>query len=170
MFLYHKILNFHKIKNFQRIKAFYCVDHNLLQRILKEMGIPDHLTRFLRNLYEGQEANRTGHGTVDWFQIWKGVRQSCILPLSLFNFYTESITQNAGLDESQARNELAGRNINNVRYADDTTIMAKSEEELNSLLMKVKEEHEKTGINGNSDRFLFSWASKSLQIVTAVMK
>ena len=105
------------------------------------MGIPDHLTCLLRNLYAGQEAIvRTGHGTTDWFQIGKGVRQGCILSPCLFNFYGEYIVRNAGLEETQAGIKTAGRNINNLRYADDTTLMAESEEELKSLLMKVKEE------------------------------
>ena len=109
-------------------------------KILKEMGIPDHLTCLLRNLYADQEATvRTGHGT-DWFQIGKGVRQGCILSPCLFNFYTEYIMRNAGLEEAQAGIKIAGRNINNLRYADDTTLMAESEEELKSLLVKVKEE------------------------------
>ena len=105
------------------------------------MGIPDYLMCLLRNLYAGQEATvTTGHGTTDWFQIGKGVRQGCILSLCLFNFYAEYIMQNDGLDEAQAETKIAGRNINNLRYADDTTLMAKSEEELKSLLMNVKEE------------------------------
>ena len=110
------------------------------------MGIPDHLTYLLRNLYAGQEATvRTGHGTTDWFQIGKGICQGCILPPCLFNLYAEHIMQNAGLDEVQAGIKIARRNINNLRYADDTTFMAESEEELKSLLMKVKEESEKVG-------------------------
>uniref|UniRef100_A0A8B9WC08 RNA-directed DNA polymerase n=1 Tax=Bos mutus grunniens TaxID=30521 RepID=A0A8B9WC08_BOSMU len=118
-------------------KAFACVDHNKLWKILKEMGIPDHLTCLLRNLYAGQEATvRTGHGTTDWFQIRKGVCQGCILSPCLFNLYAEYITRNAGLEEAQAGIKIAGRNINNLRYADDTTLMAESEEELKSLLMK----------------------------------
>ena len=109
------------------------------------MGIPDHLTCLLRNLYADQEAKvRTGHGTTDWFQIRKGVSQGCILSPCFFNFYTEYIMRNAGLDEAQARIKIAGRNINNLRYADDTTLMAESEEELKSLLMRVKEEGEKS--------------------------
>ena len=120
-------------------KAFDYVDHNKLWKILKEMGIPDHLTCLLRNLYAGQEATvRTGHGTTDWFQIWKGVRQGCILSPCLLNLYAEYIMRNAGLEETQAGIKIAGRNINNLRYAHDTTVMAESEEELNSLLMKVK--------------------------------
>ena len=103
------------------------------------MGIPDHLTCLLRNLYTGQEATlRMGHGTTDWFQIWKEVCQGCILSLCLFNLYAEYIMQNAGLDEAQAGIKIARRNINNFRYADDTTLMAESEEELKSLLIKVK--------------------------------
>ena len=117
------------------------VDHNKLWKILKEMGIPDHLTCLLRNLYAGQEATvRTGHGTIDWFQIGKGVCQGCILSPCLFNLYAEYIMRNAGLDESQAGIKAAGRNINNLRYADDATLMAETEEELKSLLMKVKGE------------------------------
>ena len=118
-------------------KAFDCVDHNKLWKILKEMGIPDHLTCLLRNLYAGQEATvRTGHGT-DWFQIGKGVSQGYILSLCLFNFYAEYIMRNTGLDETQTGIKIAGRNINNLRYADDTTLMAEIEEELKNLLMKV---------------------------------
>ena len=105
------------------------------------MGIPDHLTCVLRNLYAGQEATvRTGHGTTDWFQIGKGVHQSCILSPCIFNFYAEYIMRNAGLEEAQAKIKIAGRNINNVRYADDTTLMAESKEELKSFLVKVKGE------------------------------
>ena len=114
------------------------------------MGIPDHLTCPLRNLYAGQEATvRTGHGITDWFQIGKGVLQGCILSPYLFNFYAEYIMRNAGLEETQAGIKTAGRNINNLRYADDTTLMAESEEELKSLLMKVKEESEKVGLKLN---------------------
>ena len=113
------------------------------------MGIPDHLTCLLRNLYAVQEARvRTGHGTTDWFQIWKGVRQGCILSPCLFNLYAEYTMRNAGLDEAQAGIKMAGRNINNLRYADDTTMMAESEE-LKSLLMKVKKESEKVGLKLN---------------------
>ena len=105
------------------------------------MGIPDHLTGLLRNLYAGQEATvRTGHGITDWFQIGKGVCQGCILSPCLFNIYAEYIMRNAGRDETQAGIKIAGRNLKNLRYADDTTLMAESEEELKSLLMKVKEE------------------------------
>ena len=108
------------------------------------MGIPDHLTCLLRNLYAGQEATvKIGHEKTDWFQIGKGVRQGCILSLCLFNFYAEYIMRNAGLEEAQAGIKIAGRNISNLRYADDTTLMAESKEELKSLLMKVKEESEK---------------------------
>ena len=111
------------------------------------MGIPDHLICLWRNLYAGQEATvRTGHGTTDWFQIGKGVHQGCILSPCLFNFYAEYIMRNAGLDETQAGIKIARRNINNLRYADDTTLMAESEEELKSLLMKVKVESEKVGL------------------------
>ena len=131
-------------------KAFDCVDHNQLWKILKEMGIPDHLICLLRNLYAGQEATvRTGHGTTDWFQIGKEVRQGCILSPCLFNFYAEYIMWNARLDEAQAGIKIARRNINNLRYADDTTLMAESEEELKSLLMRVKEESEKVGLKLN---------------------
>uniref|UniRef100_A0A4W2I2U0 Reverse transcriptase domain-containing protein n=1 Tax=Bos indicus x Bos taurus TaxID=30522 RepID=A0A4W2I2U0_BOBOX len=131
-------------------KAFDCVDHNKLWKILKEMGIPDYLTCLLRNLYVGQEATvRTGHGTTDWFQIGKGVHQGCILSPCLFNLYAEYIMRNAGLEETQARIKIVGRNINNLRYADDTILMAESEEELKSLLMKVKEESEKVGLKLN---------------------
>ena len=157
-------------------------------KILKEMGIPDHLTCLLRNLYAGQEAKvRTRHGTTDWFQIRKGVRQGCILSWCLFNLYTEYIMRNAGLDEAQAGITTAGRNINNLRYADDTTLMAESKE-LKSLLIKVKEESEKVGLrlniqgirshhfmanNGETVEtvtdFIFG-APKSLQMVTAAMK
>ena len=109
------------------------------------MGMPDHLTYLLRNLYAGQEATaRTRNGTTDWFQIGKGVRQGCVLSPCLFNLYAEFITRNAGLDEAQAGIKIAGRNISNLRYADDTTLMAESKEELKSFLMKVKEESEKS--------------------------
>ena len=124
-------------------KAFDCVDHNKLWKILKEMGIPDHLTCLLRNLYADKEATvRTGRGTTDWFQTRKGVRQGCILSPCLFNLYAEYIMRNAGLDEAQAGIKTTRRNTNNLRYADDTTLMAESEEKLKSLLMKVKEESE----------------------------
>ena len=130
------------------VKAFDCVDHNKLWKIVKEKEIPDHLTCLLWNLYAGQEATvRTGHGTTDWFQIGKGVCQGCILSPCLFNFYAEYIMRNAGLEEAQAGIKIAGRNINHLRYADDTTLMAESKEELKSLLMKVKEESEKVGLN-----------------------
>ena len=125
-------------------KAFDCVDHNKLCKILQKMGIPDHLTCLLRNLYAGKEATViTGHGTTDWFQIGKGVHQGCILSPCLFNLYAEYIMRNAGLDEAQTKIKITGRNISNLRYADDTTLMAESEE-LKSLLMKVKEESEKS--------------------------
>ena len=162
-------------------------------KLLQVMGIPDHLTCLLRNLYAGQEATvRTGHGT-DWFQIGKGVHQGCILSPCLFNFYAEYIMKNAGLEEAQVGIKIAGRNINNLRYADGTTLMTESEEELKSLLIKVKEETEKFGlklsiqkmkimasghitsweIDGESVKtvtdFIF-WAPKSLQMVTAAMK
>ena len=116
------------------VKAFDCVNHNKLWKILKEMGIPDHLTCLLKNLYAGQEATvRTGHGTTDWFQIGKGECQGCILSPCLFNFYAKYIMRNAGLEEAQAEIKIAGRNINDLRYADDTILMAENEEELNSL-------------------------------------
>ena len=175
-------------------KVFDCVDHNKLWKILKEMGIPDHLTCLLRNLYAGQEATvRTGHGTTDWFQIGKRVRQGCILSPCLFHLYAEYIMRNAGLEEAQAEIKIAGRNINNLRYADDTTLMAESEEGLKSLLMKVKEESEKVGLKLNIQKtkimasgpitswqtdgervetvadFIF-WAPKSLQMVIAAIK
>ena len=155
------------------------------------MGIPDHLTCLLRNLYAGQEATvRTGHGSADWFQIGKGVRQDGIFSLCLFTSYAEYIMRNAGLEEAQAGIKIAGRNINNFRYADDTTLMAESEEELKSLLMKVKEESEKVGLKLNIQKtkimasgpitscqideeivtdFIY-WTPKSLQMVTAAMK
>ena len=159
-------------------KAFDCVDHNKLWKILEEMGIPDHLTCLLRNMYAGQEATvRTRNGTTDWFQIGKGIHRGSILLPCLFNLYAEYIMRNAGLEETQTAIKIAGRNINNIRYADDTTLMAESEEELKSLLMKVKEESEKAGLkltiqktkivashcfmgnrwgnNGNSDRLYF---------------
>ena len=114
------------------------------------MGISDHLTCLLRNLYEGQEATvRTGHGTTDWFQIGKEVRQGCVLSPCLFNLYAEYIMRNPGLEEAQAGIKIAGRNINNLRYAEDTTLMAKSEEELKSFLMKLKEESETVGLKLN---------------------
>ena len=163
-------------------------------KILKEMGISDHLTCLLRNLYAGQEATvRTGHGTTDWFQIGKRMRQGCILSLCLFNIYAEHIMRNTGLDEAQTGIKTARRNINNLRYADDTTLMAESEEELKSLLKKVKKESEKVGLKLNIQKtkivasspiiswqiegetmetvrdFIF-WAPKSLQMVTAAMK
>ena len=131
-------------------KVFDCVDHNKLWKILTEMGILGHLTGLLRNLYAGQEATvRTGHGTTNWFQIGKGVRQGCILSPCLFKLYTEYIMRNTGLKEAQAGIKIARRNINNLRYADDTTLMAESEEELKSLLMKVKEESEEVGLKLN---------------------
>ena len=160
-------------------------------KILKEMGIPDHLTCLLRNLYVDQEATvRTGHGTTDWFQIGKGVQQGCILSPCLFNLYAEYIMRNTGLEEAQAGIKIAGRNINNLRHADDTSLMAESEEELKSLLMKVKEESEKFGlklkiqktkimasgpitsweIDGETMSDFIFWGSKSLQMVTAAMK
>ena len=163
-------------------------------KILEEMGIPDHLIYFLRNPYAGQEATaRIRHKTTDWFQIEKGVCQGCILALCLFNLYAEYIMRNSGLDEAHTGIKIAGRNIKNLRYADDTTLMAESEEELKSLLMKVKEENEKVGLKLNIQKMkimasspITSWqideetmgtvtdfiflGSKSLQMVTAVMK
>ena len=159
----NKIANIHwiiaKAREFQKniyfcfidyAKTFDCVDHNKLWKILKEMGIPDHLTRLLRNQYAGQEPTvRIGPGTTDWFQIGKGVCQGCILSPCLFNLHAEYIMRNAGLEEPQAGIKIARRNINNLRYADATTLMAESEEELKSLLMKVKEESEKVGLKLN---------------------
>ena len=133
-------------------KAFDCVDHKKLWTILKEMGLPEHLTCLLRNLYAGQEARvRTGHATTDWFQIGKGVRQGCILSPCLFNFYAD-IMRNAGLEETQAGIKIARRNINNLRYADDSILMEESEEELKSLLMKMQEESEKVGLKLNTQK------------------
>ena len=126
------------------------VSHPQNRLITKEMGIPDHLTCLLRNLYAGQETTvRTGHGKTDWFQIRKGVRQGCISSPCLFTLYAEYIMRNAGLEEAQAGIKIAGRNINNLRYADDTTLMAESKEELRNLLMKVKEESENFGLKLN---------------------
>ena len=174
-------------------KAFHCVDHNKLWKILKEMGIPNHLTCLLRNLYASQEATvRTRYETIDWFQIGKGVCQGCILSRCLFNLYAEYIMRNAGLEEAQAGMKIAGRNINNLRYADDTTLMTETEEELRSLLMKVKEESERVGLKLNIQKTkimasgpitsweidgkhwkqcqtLFLGAPKSLQMVIAAM-
>ena len=131
-------------------KAFNCVDHNKLWKILKEMGIPDHLTCLLRNLYAGQKATiRTVHGTTDWIQIGKAVCQGCILSPCLFNLYAEYIMRNAGLEEAQAGIKIAGSNITNLRYADDTTLRAESAEKLKSLLLKVKEESEKVVLKLN---------------------
>ena len=174
-------------------KAFDYVDHNRLWKILQEMGIPDHHTCLLRNLYAGQEATAiTGHGTMNWFQIGKGVHQGCILSPCLFNLNAEYIMRNAGLEEAQAGIKIARRNINNLRYADDATLMAESEEELKNLLMNMKES-EKVGLKLNIQKtkimasspitslqidgetmqtvadFIF-WAPKSLQMLTAVMK
>ena len=174
-------------------KAFNCVDDNKLENSERDGNTrPPDLP--LENLYAGQEATvRTGHGTTDCFQIGKGVRQGCILSPCLFNFYAEYIMRNAGLEEAQAGIKISGRNINHLRYADDTTLMAESEEELKSLLMKVKEEGEKVGLKLNIQKTkiiasgpitsweidgkqwkqcqsLFFWAPKSLQMVTAAMK
>ena len=131
-------------------EAFDCVDHNKLWKILKEMGIPDHLNCLLRSLYAGQEATvRTGHGTTEWFQIGKGVCQGYILSPCLFNLHAEYIMRNAGLEEAQAELKIAGRNINNLTYADDTTLMAESEDELKSLSKTVKIESEIVGLKLN---------------------
>ena len=147
-----------KAREFQKNIYFCFIDYakafdvwiTINWKILREMGIPDHLTCLLRNLYADQEATvRIGHGTADWPQRGKGVRQGCILSPWSFNFYAEYIIRNAGLEEAQARIKIAGRNINNLKYADDTTFMAESEEELKSLLMKVKEESEKVGLKLN---------------------
>ena len=143
---------FEKAREFQKnicfidyANAFDCVDHNKLWKILKEMGIPDHLTCLLRNLYAGRETTiRIGHGTTDWFQIGKGVCQGCILLLCLFNLYAEYIMRTARLDKAQSGIKISRRNINNLRYVDDTTLMAESKEEIKSLLMKVKEESGKS--------------------------
>ena len=175
-------------------KAFDCVDHNKLWKMLKEIGMPDYLTCLLRNLYAGQEVTvKIGHGTTDWFQIGKGVCQGCILSPCLLNLYVEYIMRKAGLDEAQAGIKITGRNINNLRYADDTTLMDESEEEVKSLLMKVKEEREKVGLKVNIQKTkimascpitswqidretletgtaLFWGAPKSLQMVIAAMK
>ena len=185
-----------KAREFQKNIYFCFIDyanHNKLWKILKEMGIPDHLTCLLRNLYAGQEGTvRTGPGTTDWFQIGRRLCQGCILSPCLFNLYAEYIMRNPRLDEAQAGIKIAGRNINNLRYADDTTLMAESEE-LKSLLMKVKEESEKAGLKLNIQKtkimasgpitsrqidgetmetvtdFIFA-APKSLWIVTSAMK
>ena len=134
---------------FDYAKALDCVNHNELWKILKEMGIPDHLTCLLRNLYAGQKVTvRTGHGTTDWFQIGKGVHPGCILSPCLCNLYAEYIMRNAGLEEAQAGIKIVGRNINNLRYADDTTLLAENKE-LKSFLMKVKEESEKVCLKFN---------------------
>ena len=125
-------------------KASDCVDHNKLWKILKEMGIPDHLICLLKNLYAGQEAAvRSGHGTTDWFQIGKGVHQGCILSPCLFTLYAVYIMRNTGLEEAQAGIKIARRNINNLRYSNDTILMSENKEELKNLLMKMKEESEK---------------------------
>ena len=148
-------------------KAFDCVDHNKLWNILQEIRISDPLTCLLRNLYEGQEATvRTRRGTKDWFQIGKGVRQVCILSPCLFNFYAEYSVLNARLDEVQAGVRTAGRNINNLRYANDTTLMAETKEELKNLLMNVEEESEKVGLNLNiqKTRIMTSGSITSWQI------
>jgi len=154
-------------------KAFDCMEYNKLWKILQEMGIPDHLTCLLRNLYAGQETTvRTGHGTTDWFQIGKGVRQGCIMSPCLFNLYSEYIMRNAGLDKAQAGIQIARRNVNNLRYADDTTLKAESEEKLKSLLMKVKEESQKVGlkINIQKTKIMASGPITSWQIDGETMK
>ena len=140
-------------------KAFDCVAHNKLWKILQEMRIPDHLTCLLRNLDAGQEATvRNGHGTMDWFKIGKGVGEGCILSPGLFNLYAEYIMRNAGLDQAQAGIKISRRNIDNLRYADDTTLMADSEE-LKSLLMKVKEKSEKAGLKLNIQKTMIMASS-----------
>ena len=142
-----KAREFQKHIYFDYTKAFDWVDHHKLWKILQETGIPNHVTCLLRNLYVGQE--HLEHGTTDWLQIGKGVHQGCILSPCLFNLYAEYIMRNAKLDEVQARIKITRKNINNLRYADDTTLMAENEEELKSLLMKVKEESEKAGLKLN---------------------
>ena len=138
-------------------KAFDCVDHNELWKILKEMEIQDHLPCLLRNLYAGQEATvRVRHGTTDCFQTGKGVQQGCVLSPCLFNLYAEYIMQNARLDEAQPGIKIAGRSINNLRYADDTTLMAESEKELKGLLMKVKEESKNVGLKLNIQKTIMA--------------
>ena len=188
-----KAKEFHKIIYFcftDFAKPFDSVDHNKLWKILKEMRIPDHLTCLLRNLFAGQAAGvRTGHRTTDWVQIGKRVCKGCILSPCLFKLYEEYIMRNVGLDEAQAGIKIAGRNINNLRHADDTTLMAESEE-LRVKEEKVKEESEKVGlklniqktkimasgpitslqIEGETVETLTDWAPKSLQMVTAAMK
>ena len=152
------VTNAHWIQN-----AFDCVDDNKLWNILKGMGIPDRLTYLLRNLYVGQGTTiRTRHRTMDWFKIGKGVHQDCILSLCLFNIYSEYITWNTGLDDSQTGIKSAGRNINNLKYADDITLMAESKEEPRSLLMKVKEESEKAGLKLNIQKRNFMHPVPSL--------
>ena len=157
-------------------KAVDCVDHNKLWKILQEMGISDHLTCLLRNLYAGQEATaRTVHGTMHWFQVGKGVHQGCILSPCLFTLYADCIMQNAGLCEAQAGIKIAGRNISNLRYADDTIFLAEREVELKNLLMKVKEESEKADLKLNIQKtkimvscLITSWQidGKTMQTVT----
>ena len=157
-------------------KAFDCVDHNKLWKILQEMGTADHLTCLLSKLYAGLEATvRTGHGTTDWFQTGKGVCQDCILSPCLFNLYAEYIMRNSGLEKAQDKIKVAGRGINNLRYADETTLMAESEEELKSLLMKVKEESEKVGLKLNIQKTkimasgpITSWQISSVQSLSYV--
>ena len=155
-------------------KSLDCVDHNKPLKILKEMGIPDHLICLWRNLYAGQEKTvNTGHGTTDWFQIRKGVCQGCILSLCSFNWYAEYIMRNAGLEEAQAGIKIARRNINNLRYADDTTLRAESEEELKSLLktkIMASSPIISWQIDGKQWQTLLFWAPKSPQMVIAAMK
>ena len=139
-----------KVFNVYFVKAYIIENSSILWKILQEMGIPNHLTSLLRNLYVGQIATvRTGRETTDWFQIGKGVSQGCILSPCLFNLHAEYIMQNAGLNEAQAEIKIAKKNINNLRYADDTALMVETEEELKNLLMKVKEESEKIGLKLN---------------------
>ena len=149
-------------------KAFDYVDHNQLWKILKEMGIPDHLTCLLRNLYAVQEATELEHGKTDWFQIGKGVCQGCILSSCLFNLCAEYIMRNVGLEGAQTGIKIAGRNINNLRYADDTTLMAESEKELKSLLMKVKEESEKVGLKLSIQKIIIFWNRRSWHLVPSL--
>ena len=181
-----QIANIHwiieKVREFQKniyfcfidyAKAFDCVAHNKLWKILQEMGIPDHLTCLLRNLYAGQEATvRTGHGTTDWFQIRKGVHQGFILSCCSFNLYAEYIMRNARLDEAQAGVKIVGRNINHLRYANDTTLMTESEEELKSFLMKVKKESENVSLKLNiqKSKIMSSGPITSWQIDGETMK
>ena len=195
LYMYHILYLVFKpgisLRNLFIFRTDYYVDLNKLWKILKEMGIPGRLICLLRNLHAGQEATvRTGHGTTDWFQIGKGVRQGCKLSPCLFNFYAEYIMRNAGLEEAQTGIKIVGKNISNLRYADETTLMAESEEELKNLLIKVKEKSEKVGLKLNIQKtkimasgpitswqidgetvsdFIF-WAPESLLMVIAAMK